>query len=64
MYELCFEILQDFMDYRDYMGLSSMVRLHKWSLSGLISYNLGGSITVPITEHDTLGDWPTSSHIQ
>jgi hypothetical protein len=25
---------------------------------------LGGSITVPITEHDTLGDWPTSSHIQ
>jgi len=27
------------------MGLSSVVRLCKWSLSGLISYNLGGSVT-------------------
>ena len=44
---VCFvvEILQDFTDYRDYMGLSLMVRLCKWSLLGLISYNLGGSIT-------------------
>ena len=27
------------------MGLSVMVRLSKWSLLGLISYNLGGSVT-------------------
>jgi len=45
MYELWFEILQDFTDYRDYMGLSLVVRLCKWSLLGLISYNLGGSVT-------------------
>ena len=64
MYELWFEILRDFTDYRDYMGLISMVRLHKWLLSDLISYNLGGSITVLTTEHDTLGDWPTSLPIQ
>jgi len=25
MYEMWFEILRDFMDYQDYMGLSSMV---------------------------------------
>jgi len=47
MYELWFEILRDFTDYRDYMGLSSVVWLCKWSLSGLISYNLGGSVTAP-----------------
>ena len=29
MYELWFEILRDFTDYRDYMGLSLMVRLCK-----------------------------------
>jgi len=40
-----FEILRDFTDYRDYMGLSSMVCLCKWSLLGLISYNLDGSVT-------------------
>jgi len=40
-----FEILQDFIDYRDYMGLTSMVRLCKWSPLGLISYSLGGSVT-------------------
>jgi len=33
------------MDNRDYMGLSLMVRLCKWSLLGLTSYNLGGSFT-------------------
>ena len=36
------------MDYWDYMGLSSMVRLCKWSLFSLISYNLGGSVTVAL----------------
>ena len=45
MYDMWIEILQDFTDYRDYMGLSSMVWLCKWSLLGLISYNLGGSVT-------------------
>jgi len=45
MYDMWFEILWDFTDYRDYMGLSSMVWLCKWSLLGLISYNLGGSVT-------------------
>ena len=45
MYDLWFEILRDFMDYRDYMGLSSVVWLCKWSLSSLISYNLGGFVT-------------------
>ena len=40
-----FEILRDFTDYRDYMGLSVVVRLCKWSLLGLISYNLVGSVT-------------------
>jgi len=39
------EILQDFIDYRDYMGLSLMVWLCKWSLLCLISYNLDGSVT-------------------
>jgi len=48
MYELWFEILRDFTDYQDYMGLSSVVWLCKWSLSGLISYNLGGSTTAGI----------------
>ena len=48
MYELWFEILRDFTDYRDYIGLSLMVRLCKWSLLGLISYNLGGSVTAGI----------------
>jgi len=28
------------------MGLSLMVRLSKWSLLGLISYNLGDFVTV------------------
>jgi len=46
MYELWFEILRDFTNYWDYMGLSSMVRLCKWSLLGLISYNLGGFVTI------------------
>jgi len=46
MYELWFEIVRDFTDYRDYMGLSLIVWLPKWSLLGLISYNLGGSVTV------------------
>ena len=41
---MCFEILQDFTGYRDYMGLSVIVRLCKWSLLGLISY-LVGSVT-------------------
>jgi len=36
MYELWFEILRDFTDYRDYMGISSMVRLCKRSVSSLI----------------------------
>jgi len=45
MYDLWFEILRDFTDYRDYMGLSSMVWLCQWSLLGLISYNLGDSVT-------------------
>jgi len=44
MYELWFEILRDFTDYRDHMGLSLMVQLSKWSLLGLISFNLGGSV--------------------
>jgi len=44
MYKLWFEILQDFTDYRDYMGLSLIVQLSKWSVLGLISYNLGGSV--------------------
>jgi len=48
IYDLWFEILQDFTDYRDYMGLSLTVRLCKWSLFGLISYNLGGSVTAGI----------------
>ena len=43
-----FEILWDFTDYQDYMGLSWMVWLCEWSLSGLISYNLGGSVTAGI----------------
>jgi len=45
MYVLWFEILRDFTDYRDYMGLSLIVQLCKWSLLGLISYNLDGSVT-------------------
>jgi len=48
MYDLWFEIHQDFTDYQDYMGLSLTVRLCKWSLLGLISYNLGGSVTADI----------------
>jgi len=44
-YELWFEILRDFTDYRDYMGISLMVWLSKGSLFGLISYNLSGSVT-------------------
>ena len=48
MYKLWFEILRDFMDDGDYMGLSSMVRLCKRSLLSLISYNLGGSVTASI----------------
>ena len=52
MYDMWFEILRDFTDYRDYMGLSSMVWLCKWSLLGLISYNLGGSVT-----EEFLDDW-------
>ena len=44
MYELWFDILRDFMDYLNYMGLSLMVRLCKWSLLSLISYNLGGFV--------------------
>ena len=63
MYDLWFEIHRDFTDYRDYMGLSLMVRLCKWSLLGLISYNLGGSITAPTNEHGMLGDWSTSPPI-
>jgi hypothetical protein len=46
MYDMWFEILRDFTDYQDYMGLSSMVWLCKWSLLGLISYNLVGSVTL------------------
>ena len=45
MYDMWFGILRDFTDYWDYMGLSSMVWLRKWSLLGLISYNLDGSVT-------------------
>jgi len=45
MYDLWFEIPRDFTDDRDYMGLSSMVRLCKWSPLGLISYNLDGFVT-------------------
>ena len=48
MYDMWFEILQDFTDYRDYMGLSLMVQPCKWSLLGLISYNLDGSVTAGI----------------
>ena len=48
MYDMWFEILRDFTDYRDYMGLSVMVWLCKWSLLGLISYNLVGSVTAGI----------------
>ena len=47
MYDMWFEILWDFTDYRDYKDLSSMVWPCKWSLLGLISYNLGGSVTIP-----------------
>ena len=47
MYDLWFKILRDLTDYRDYMGLRLMVQLCKWSLLGLISYNLGGSVTRP-----------------
>jgi len=47
-YELWFEILRDFMNYWDYMSLSLMVQLCKWSLLGLISYNLGDSVTAGI----------------
>jgi len=65
MYELWFEILRDFTDYRYYMGLSSMVRLCKWSPLGLISYNLRGSVTdwihanccIPSTMHQCLVQW-------
>ena len=46
--DVWFEILRDFTDYRDYMGLSVIVRLCKWSLLGLISYNLVGSVTAGI----------------
>ena len=45
---------EDFMDYQDYMSLSLMVRLCKWSLLGLISYNFGGSVT-----DDVWDPWPT-----
>jgi len=55
MYDMGFEILRDFTDYRDYMGLSSMVRLCKWSLLSLISYNLGGSVTPSKPEATTGG---------
>jgi len=48
MYELWFEILRDFTDYRDYRGLSLMVWMCKRSLLGLISYNLSGSVTASI----------------
>ena len=51
MYEMWFEILRDFTDYWDYMGLSWMVWLYKWSLLGLISYNLGGSVTAMVSVH-------------
>ena len=56
------EILRDFTDYRDYMGLSSMVWLCKWSLLGLISYNLVGSVTL-LVRHTATGrgcrhHWP------
>ena len=46
--DVWFEILRDFTDYRDYMGLSVIVRLCKWSLLGLISYNLVSSVTAGI----------------
>ena len=45
MYDLWFEISRDFTDYQNYMGLSLTVRLCKWSLLGLISYNLDDSVT-------------------
>jgi len=44
-YDLWFEILWDLTDYRAYMGLSLMLWLCRWSLLGLISYNLGSSVT-------------------
>jgi len=70
-----FEILRDLTDYRDYMGLSLASWLCKWSLSGLISYNLGSSVTwstslfiklgtVMTTEHGMLGDWSTNLFIK
>ena len=49
-----FEILQDSTDYRDYMDLSFLVWLWKWSLLDLISYNLDGSVTMFPVEIDTL----------
>jgi len=55
MYDMWFEILREFVDYRDYMGLSSMVWLCKWSLLGLISYNLGGSVTVLVPGREPKG---------
>jgi len=54
MYELWFEILRDFRNYRDYMGLSLMVRLKKGSLFGLTSYNLGGSVTSPMAIEESV----------
>jgi len=40
-----FEIPRHFTNYLEYIGLSSIVRLRKWSLLGLIYYNLDGYIT-------------------
>ena len=59
-------LLRSFTDYRNYMGLSSIVWLCKWSLLSLISYNLGGSVTdFPLLKKDTtpfgllLTAWPS-----
>ena len=43
-----FEILPDFTDYRDYMGLSIDGLTMQMVATGLISYNMGGSVTAGI----------------
>ena len=44
-----FEILQDSTDYRDYMDLSFLVWLWKWSLLDLISYYWRFGFGLPIS---------------
>jgi hypothetical protein len=41
-----FEILHDFVDYRDYMCSSAEIWSHRWLFLYLCSYNLDGSVTL------------------